>query len=417
MPSSRSRSTRRVVGGAALALVALAAFVPFACIPKPSATRAPSQALEPTPQRIEARPVRVLLVDRAPVATIACAAPCRIVPVPRGSAPAVDTGPGPIATTEVRAFPRGLHLGERALLHNAVRITPTRDGTLTVNGRRYRGELLVRRHGAGALSVVNLVPIERYLWGVLGSETYAGWPAAALEAQAIVSRTYTLWRMADRRRQPFDLHGTVADQSYLGVAKEDPRLTSAVDRTAGVVLLYQMKLFRCYYHSTCGGHTDAVENYFPDPPLLPLSGVRCGYCEGSKHYRWTRELAKAKLCQALRERGGLALARLASLEVTSRTKAGRVRELAVEGPDGARLVMAGGKFRHIVGARVLPSTFFEVRDLGERCEFRGRGWGHGVGLCQWGAKGMADSGFGAADILRHYYTGATLQRVYGGPGT
>ncbi|MFP4056887.1 MAG: SpoIID/LytB domain-containing protein [Candidatus Brocadiia bacterium] len=388
----------------------LAGAIPFACVPPPGTTEAPGHAT--TPQG-RARPARVLLVAREAEASVSSAGPYRVRPTAPGSA--VVARGGSLASTVVRPLARGLALGSRSLRHYSVRIVADQDGDLAVNGRRYRGELVVRRDSDQALSVLNVVPLEAYLYSVLGSETYAGWPPEALEAQAIVARSYALWRMAQRRHQDFDLHATVMDQNYLGLAKEDPRLRAAVDRTEGVVLLYQMKLFRCYYHSTCGGHTEAVEAVFPDVPLAPLRGTPCVYCKDSKHYRWRREFSAAELARALRK-GGLAVDRVASVEVTARTASGRAETVALECGDGTRRVLRASEFRLKVGPSRLPSTFFEIREQGSGWEFRGRGWGHGVGMCQWGSRGMAQRGYSAAEILRHYYPGAALRRLYGGRG-
>ncbi len=201
------------------------------------------------------------------------------------------------------------------------------------------------------------------------------------------------------------------DQNYLGMDKEDPRLVAAVDRTAGLALLHQMRLFRCYYHSTCGGHTSAVQDVFPEPPLLPLSGAPCQFCKASKYFAWKRTLTKAEIAAALAEKG-YSVPRLTSLAVASQTSSGRARELSLGLSGDRRLTMLASDFRLAVGPGKLPSVWFELRDLGASLEFSGRGFGHGVGLCQWGAKGMADAGFSAAEILRHYYPGAQLQRLY-----
>ena len=415
MPRRMSKAKRRLLGTLAATLLVLAVALPFSCIRrKPDGTRSHATALRAAFRQVAARPVRVLLLDRQPSVTIGTTAPYSIWPAAEGAAALAEGRHQSLPETAVRPTDRGLRLGEHSLAHTAIRITTVRDAALVVNGRPYRGELLIRRDADDALTVVNRLPLDSYLYSVLGSEAYAGWPAAALDAQAVAARTYALWRMIDRSDQPFDLHGSVKDQSYQGVAREDPRLRAAVDRTAGVVLLYQMKLFRCYYHSTCGGHTEAVEDYFPDGPLLPLSGVRCDHCQGSKHYRWERDLSKAELAAALR-RDGVALGGGASLEVLSRTKSGRAREVAVEGADGRRRALSASRLRAALGTRVLPSTWFEARDRGDAVALRGRGWGHGVGLCQWGAKGMADAGYSATEILEHYYTGATVERIYNRP--
>lgn len=411
MPRKTSKATRRAIGAVAATVVFLAILLPFSCIPRPKdRTLPPSKALKMDLRTVAARPVRILLVDAEPSATIGTTSTYRIVTADDSATLLVDGSRHSLPETTVKPTANGIEVGGHAFPHRAIRLEPTRDGALVVGSTAYRGRLIIRRDADEALSVLNLLPVESYLYSVLGSETYAGWPAAALEAQAVISRTYALWRMVDRAEKPFDLHASVKDQSYQGTAKEDPRLRAAVDRTAGVVLLYQSRLFRCYYHSTCGGHTAAVENYFPDLPLLPLSGAKCGYCSASKHYRWTRDVLKSDLSKKL-EADGLPIHRIDSIEVTSRTRSGRAREIAVVA-EGVRHVVSGGKFRQAVGASEIPSTHFEVRDSGSSVEFRGRGWGHGVGLCQWGSKGMAEAGLPARDILRHYYPGTALTRLY-----
>jgi stage II sporulation protein D len=407
MHRTTKQARRRLVGASVATALLLLALLPFACVKPPQTVHPPSDATAPCG---ESRPARVLLVEDQPQATIACQGPYAIRPAGNERAAALDEGRA-LEPVAVRPTPGGLAIGSRELRCRELRVTTALDGALAVNGSRYRGELRVVRTGDGRLSILNVVPVEAYLYSVLGSETYPAWPAAALDAQAIVARSYALWRMADRRDQAFDLYATVMDQNYLGMAKEDPRVRAAVDRTANTVLLFRGKLFRCYYHSTCGGHTEAVENVFPDPRLLPLSGVPCVYCKDSKHYAWRTELTKAALAKALR-REGVAVERLASLEVTARTPSGRAREVAVETGAGQRLVLPASDFRLKVGPRELRSVFFEIREVGgDRYEFRGRGFGHGVGLCQWGSRGMAAKGYSAAEILEHYYPGATLRRL------
>ena len=415
MARRMSKAKKRLIGGIATAVLVVGIAVPFSCIPRPpDGTRTPERVtVREAFRQVAARPVRVLLVSKQPTATVGTTASYSILSADGSQTLARGEGES-LPESIVRATSRGLDIGGAALPHAALRIRPVRDGAAMVNGRRYRGELLCRRESDGTVSIINLLPLDSYLYSVLGSETYASWPDAAHDAQAIVARTYTLWRMIDRNDKHFDVHASVQDQSYQGVAKETPRLRAAVDRTAGVVLLYQAKLFRAYYHSTCGGHTEAVEDYFPDAPLLPLSGVRCDYCQASKHYRWRRDIVKADVAKALRA-DGVPLHQVAAVEVLSRTKSGRADLVAVEDGEGRRHRVAAARFRLAIGAATLPSTWFEVYDRGASIEFRGRGWGHGVGMCQWGARGMAEAGYGAEDILRHYYTGATLERLYNRP--
>lgn len=354
------------------------------------------------------RLARVLLMNRRERFTLSAAAPCTVYN-------AVNEDPllelRSIATTTVRPSANGIAIASRILPHKTLRVVCHRDAALTVNGARYRGHLLIRCTPAGRLDVINALPLDDYLYSVVGSETYHSWPRAAHEAQAIIARTYALWRMASRSHLHFDLYATVADQRYTGVAKEAPKIRAAVDATAGLVLLYQMKVFRCYYHSTCGGHTEAVERVFDQPPLLPLTGVACAYCGDSKYHRWSREITADTIVGAFR-RAGTDLVGIRSLEVTKRTPIGGAQQLKLVTTGGGRYTYRGSEFRLVLGSQKLPSPWFTVLATSKGYQFDGRGFGHGVGLCQWGSRGMAAAGRSAAQILQHYYPGAALQRVY-----
>ena len=405
------RATRRLLAALIAGGVLAAAILSSSCAPRPRDTQAPSEVTTPSG---EVRPARVLLADDAETVRLAVTGPYSIsLRLPSGKAkggPSVLAQGASLPACTARATANALIVGDRHFPDAAVAIACQEPGSLSVDGRRYRGDLVLRRSGPDKLSAINLVLIDDYLYGVLGSETYAAWPPAAVEAQAIAARSYAMWRMADRRDGAFDLYASSQDQNYQGMAKEDPRLAAAVDRTAGLVLLYQMRLFRCYYHSTCGGSTESVENVFPDPPLLPLSAVPCSYCRGSKHFAWTREIPKAELAESLRAKG-LSVPQLVSLEASQRTECRRVQEVAIETGRGTVTIPAS-TFRLAVGPSRLPSTFFDIEDKGASIEFQGHGWGHGVGMCQWGAKGMAEANYTAAEILRHYYPGSELRRLY-----
>lgn len=400
------RAARALVGVGLLAAVVLAP----SCAPKRSPTCVTPDVISHTG---ELRDARVLLAEGVAGARLAIAASYTIEPWGRrmrGTPPVLAQCP-PLAGGQVRATATAIIVGDRHFPDDALLLRIQGAAALTLDGRRYRGSLALRRAEGGGLDLINVLPVEDYLYGVLGGETYPAWPAAALEAQAIVARSYTLWRMAQRREGHFDLYATVMDQHYPGMAKEDPRLRAAVDRTAGVVLLYQFRLFRCYYHSTCGGHTECVQDVFPDPPLLPLSAVPCGYCKDSKHYSWQRVMPRRELADAL-VKAGRGVGELVAVSVSARTSSGRAREIAIEGAGGRRTVMPAADFRLAVGPAKLPSVFFDIRRIPDGFEFSGRGFGHGVGMCQWGARGMAEAGLGAAEILRRYYPGAQLIRLY-----
>ncbi|NQT89613.1 SpoIID/LytB domain-containing protein [bacterium] len=406
MARGENRHRFRLLAGTLLALV-VAVALPFACIRPVDSTLPPHSAKVEGVKPTLNRPARILLLDGQPQATVRCSDSFAIY---TDDAKAAAYRGRSLRESVVRPNGTSLTVGPRSFRCRKLRIVTYADGTLAVNGTGYRGELVIFRDSADHLSVMNVVPVEAYLYGVVGGETYAGWPPAAHEAQAIIARTYAYWRMSQRHRERFDLHATVLDQNYLGMARENPKLRTAVDRTCGTVLLYQMELFRCYYHSTCGGHTESVDAVFPDPCIAPLRGVPCSACKDSKHYRWTKTLSSASIEAAL-ERAGAPVAGVAKVEATSRTKSGRALDITVTSKTGRTVVRRASEFRLIVGARTLPSTFVEILPASAGFTFRGRGWGHGVGLCQWGSRGMALRGTTAMDILLHYYPGATLRKL------
>ncbi len=273
------------------------------------------------------------------------------------------------------------------------------EGTFQVGERTYRGALIATAAEDGKLDLDNALPPEDYLRSVVGSEMYARWPLEALMAQAVAARTFMLYTCATRG------YLTTVDMAYKGTSAESSATDLAVRLTEGIILTYQGRILHAYFHSTCGGQTTSVDKAFADEPIPPLSGVPCTYCRQSPYYGWEAELAAARIPHLLDD---------------ERVKA--VHSIRPEGtaPDGvARYVvlndevrMAAGAFRLSVGADLLRSARFTVQRRGGRFIFRGGGYGHGVGLCQWGARGLAEAGRTWRQILAHYYPGASLRQAY-----
>jgi stage II sporulation protein D len=256
--------------------------------------------------------------------------------------------------------------------------------------------------------LVNEVPLENYILGVLRGELpLAEVPEAAAAAQAIAARSYTLHYLAQARPH-YDVDDTTLFQRYVGLkyAPDDGNLRAGVRATAGLFLDYKGRPLKAYYHSTCGGHTTDVPTGLGREPLAPMGGVKCEYCRASKYWRWQVDLTDDEILRAARLSGALR-----SLQVTETGPGERAKQVAVT-TEGRSLIQAG-EFRLAVGASRLRSTRILklVRvDGGYRVE--GAGWGHGVGLCQMGALGMARQGKSAAEITAHYYPGASLRRAY-----
>ncbi|HXG02026.1 MAG TPA: SpoIID/LytB domain-containing protein [Candidatus Binatia bacterium] len=278
-------------------------------------------------------------------------------------------------------------------------------GPLRFAGRDYPSPLEIVRNGAG-LAVINELPLEDYLVGVLIAEAGDRWPAEALRAQAIAARTYAAHHRRIAAGKLYHLVASTAHQQYAGLAPAGSPARSAVLETAGQVLRWEGAVFPAFYHTESGGYTEDPRTVFAAPNMPALRPVVCPFSVGSPHYYWTLDLPVADLTERLR-RGGVDVGRITGVEVAERTLSLRATAVTVRGTRGAAR-LRGNDFRRLVGYDVLKSTLFAVAVDGERASFAGRGYGHGVGLCQWGAKAMAEQGYTAAQILEFYYPGTVL---------
>ncbi len=291
---------------------------------------------------------------------------------------------------------------------------------LQVDGRAYRGELEVYLDD-GQVQVVNLVGLEDYLRGVVPRELLSS-QLEAVKAQAVVARTYAL---AHRRGagERWDVRDDVGHQVYGGVQAEHPTSDLAVRDTAGLVLAWNGRLAsRVVYHSTCGGRTEANEYVFGTSPVPYLRGVECANregmpaCSASSYAIWTAEWSAAELGQEVGRSLGKPGPPIRGLEIREKSPSGRVTRLALLFEEG-ELELTGDDLRRVLvfrdpsgQERTLPSTRFEVLpDQGDgRIRIRGTGWGHGVGMCQWGAIGVAREGLGFEDVLQRYFPGTRV---------
>ncbi|WP_183361747.1 SpoIID/LytB domain-containing protein [Geomonas limicola] len=277
---------------------------------------------------------------------------------------------------------------------------------VTVNGKGYRG-LLEVTPGERGLLVVNELPLEEYLVGLINCEISSAWPMEAIKAQAVIARTYAVYQKQARRGAPYQLESTVMDQVYEGCDLEDSRAARGVAETAGELLTYDGKVIQAFYHSNCAGHTESSERVW-GLSIPYLRGVPCQYCQQANPVRWELNLTLKKVEGALRA-AGFQVAGLKELRVGSRNDSGRVQDVAVYAARG-RIAVPGVAFRKALGYGAVKSTNFEIRSFGDDVVVSGVGSGHGVGLCQWGAKQRAGDGFSYREILSYYYPGVTLSK-------
>lgn len=313
-----------------------------------------------------------------------------------------------------------------------VRARPPSPIVLSVHGRDgwsdgvpYPGQLRVVVRKDGRLNVINLVDIEPYVGCVVAGEVWPTFHTEAYRAQAIVSRTFVLFQMIERSDAAFDVTATQDSQVYRGIRTDEPgrRAGQAAEYTRGVVLTWHNggkdRLFCTYYSSACGGLSQSAAIFGPRNDIPPLAGnVRCDYCEiaTGQTYRWgpvryKKSDLRARLVASYPDLKSLG--HIQRVTVVERASTGRPTTLRIKGSGGESHDILAERFRLAIGGSVIRSTDFKIRTTKREVIFEnGRGFGHGLGLCQWGMQGQALAGKQAAPILRYYYPGARLMRAY-----
>jgi stage II sporulation protein D len=283
------------------------------------------------------------------------------------------------------------------------------ESVFSFRGHRYRGYMVVYPAEGNGLEAVNRVDMETYLKGVLPAEMPSKWPMEALKAQAVAARTYALYQMAQNDNGRFHMLSNTIDQVYTGINSFNERTGCAVDETSGLVLTYENRIIKAYYHSTSGSRTEDNEAVFPEGKLPYLKSVTCRYDGESPHYRWSYSLTFHEIAGRLAH-AGFKFGKIRGISIKSFTRSGRARAIAVKTGSGREIIKAT-EFRKALGPVKIKSTWFRLRRSGDTVIFKGRGFGHGVGMCQWGAYGMAKKKFDFRKILAHYYPGAKLKTV------
>ncbi|KAB0669577.1 SpoIID/LytB domain-containing protein [Oryzomonas sagensis] len=278
-----------------------------------------------------------------------------------------------------------------------------------INGKPYRGIAEISFSDKG-LVVVNELPLEDYLVGLINCEISSAWPIEAIKAQAVIARTYAINRREARRNALYHLESSVIDQVYNGCEIEDSRARRGVSETTGEVLTYDGAVIQAFYHSNCGGKTEAAENVW-GASIPYLKGVDCQYCLLSSSSSWDQRLPLKELEGRLRA-AGFKAAGLTDIRGGARNNRGRLKNVIAVAQRGD-IAITGDQFRKAVGYGVIKSTNFTVRVVNGDAVFSGLGNGHGVGLCQWGAKQRALEGFSYAEILSYYYPGTELKKLSG----
>lgn len=350
------------------------------------------------PVDARAERIRVLVMEGLPKLTIRFPETLAVVDETAGVVSADKTGANVI------------ELGPDTRVDGGIRVRA--DGyVITINEYSLTGNIDIRKSKKGAYSIVNELDVEDYVRAVVGEEMDYRWPVEALKAQAVAARTYALYRKNKAACGEYDLCSTTSSQMFTGDAryKEGPAI--AVEATKGLVLALDGSIVETVYSSCCGGRTESAGDIW-DSKSVYLKSVDCVCVPGTPYDQWTRTTSADRVSNALAAIG-YAAPGIKGIGVTKRSASGRAKTVKVETEKGS-VEIKGAELRRGLGYRELPSTYFVVNKTNGGFMFTGSGSGHGVGMCQWGAKKMADDGKKYYEILAHYYPGLTLSRIKDG---
>ncbi|NCO83166.1 MAG: cell division protein [Nitrospirae bacterium CG22_combo_CG10-13_8_21_14_all_44_11] len=275
-------------------------------------------------------------------------------------------------------------------------------GDFLASGVHYTGEIEVWK-GKSGLYVVNEIPFEEYVKSVVMAEVGTNWEMEALKAQAVISRTYAVYQKNANGTLHYHITSSVLHQVYKGDSS-DIRTANAVEKTSGEILTFNGKPIEALYHSTCGGKTELPEEVFGKS--YPYIKSVESNCEASPYWIWERKILFSEIEKALNITG------FKDMAVRSYTSTGRVKEVTVTSKSVERTIKSND-LRKQLGWQRLPSANFTMTKANDSIIFEGKGYGHGVGLCQWSALEMAKKGKNYREILSFFYPGTEIQLYEG----
>ncbi|HKI77582.1 MAG TPA: SpoIID/LytB domain-containing protein [Ignavibacteriaceae bacterium] len=304
-------------------------------------------------------------------------------------------------------------------------ISEDEDGIIKFNRKDFRGSIKIISND-NLLTVVNSLSLEDYLKGVLPLEMPSGRGDEnfeALKAMAVCARTYSINKIGENKPS-FDVYLDTRDQVYGGMSSEKDITNKAIDETSGMILTFDGKPAITFYSASCGGHTEDVKNVFSyvNSDIPYLKGVKDGeepYCSITPRFEWEENYSYETIINRLRSAGlvtGSDIS-LENIEVVSRFESGRVNELKIElsvDDDDRSISIFSNQIRSVIrtanDSGILRSTMFDITQEGDSIKIWGRGYGHGVGLCQWGTIYLSHEGWNYKSILEHYFPGTDIKR-------
>ncbi|MBI5555797.1 MAG: SpoIID/LytB domain-containing protein [Elusimicrobia bacterium] len=303
---------------------------------------------------------------------------------------------------------KSLYVDTKKVISDRVALR-TEDNRMTVNGRKYRGTLEIINNAPQFFTIVEILPLDEYVYGIIKHEIFPKWPEEAVKAQIVAARTYALKNFAKHAKEGYDVCNTTCCQVYGGLESEDPVSKALVDATTGVILTYQGELISTPYHGFCGGYTEDPRNVWEGVNKVKYLQIKkCNFCKKAPRYSWSAKFERTKI-ESILTANSLPVGKIKNIKVNDQSSSGRAIEIKVTHKDG-KVLLKANKFRLLLGSDVIRSARFKIKKDKDAYIFEGAGWGHGVGLCQEGAKGMAEKGYDYKQILKFYYPGTELSQ-------
>lgn len=309
-----------------------------------------------------------------------------------------------------------ISVNQKTLTCQSAKVFPGEQNPIIIDTIPYYGHLNIVLKD-GKLIVINEVNLEKYLLGVVIGEAKNDWPMETIKAFSIAARTYALYKLITNQRELWDVYATVQDQVYKMNLVGDAIFEKAISETRGLVLKYKDIIFPAYYHNTCGGETKPAFLVMGESDIHkipPLRGNKCGYCQESPHYNWEYQVEREEVMKYLNFPSNVSCEKIVfndSVEMGDK----QILKLYVDCVSGNNIYRSSvdrRELRERIGYNKIKSIDFSVEVIGKKIIFKGHGWGHGVGLCQEGAKKMGKLGFNYIDILLHYYPESQISRIY-----
>jgi len=280
------------------------------------------------------------------------------------------------------------------------------DFPIIFDQKPYYGDFLIVRRGF-KFDVINIVLMKDYLIGVLEAEVNPSFHFETLKAQAVVSRSYAYYKIFSRKDTLYDIDATRLDQIYEGTKYKNFKIVEAVKKTEGIFLFKKRKIFPGFFSACCGGVTEKAQNVWENLNISSCS-VICPFCKDSPCFSWRIKISIEEFESKLKKFGFYI--KVKGIYPISFTDTGRVDVLKIKSKNDEKYIRAT-TLREILGFDILKSTFFSIKILGDEIFIEGRGWGHGVGLCQWGANKMAKKGYNFLEIIKFYFPKCYLLKL------